>query len=210
MDNWQTKHRNVINDYLIFLNKKTNNFVLKGGTALMMCYGLDRFSVDIDLDGKGGSIFEIADSFCSATGYKYRIAKNTDTVNRLMLNYGDAAKPLKIEVSLRRTYIPEDETTEINGILVYKIEHLSMMKANALSSRDRIRDLYDMAFICKNYYGQLSPQVRFVIRNAVEHKGFEYYDYIIAQDTDELIDIAKLGDDFLDMYNNLGLFPPVQ
>lgn len=27
-----------------------NPFVLKGGTALMECYGLDRFSEDIDLD----------------------------------------------------------------------------------------------------------------------------------------------------------------
>jgi predicted nucleotidyltransferase component of viral defense system len=36
--------------YLLLLNKRTDQFILKGGTALARCYGLDRFSEDIDLD----------------------------------------------------------------------------------------------------------------------------------------------------------------
>ena len=37
-DNWQIKHKEVIQDFLIYLNNKTEDFALKGGTALMECY----------------------------------------------------------------------------------------------------------------------------------------------------------------------------
>jgi len=208
MSDWKETLGVIINEFLSFLNCKSSNFILKGGTALMLCYGLDRFSEDIDLDGKickGSSIFDITESFCKERGYTYRIAKNTDTVNRIMLNYDNYGKPLKIEVSLRRKDIPENETTIINGILAYRLEPLCIMKAGALSSRDRVRDLYDTAFICLNHYDSLSPQAQFIIRNAVEHKGFEYYDYVIRQDNDELIDNEKLSNNFLDMYDKLGL-----
>ena len=44
-------HKKVIIDFLNYLNSQTDQFILKGGTALMLCYGLNRFSEDIDLDG---------------------------------------------------------------------------------------------------------------------------------------------------------------
>ena len=56
---WQTNHGNFIEAFLLFLNKQTDQFVLKGGTALSLCYGLDRFSEDIDLDGRKQDIKEI-------------------------------------------------------------------------------------------------------------------------------------------------------
>ena len=36
-------------------------------------------------------------------------------------------------------------------------------------------------------------------------KGFDYFDYISKQQADELIDIDKLGDDFLELLDKLGL-----
>ena len=41
-------HFSVICDFLDYLNNKTSDFILKGGTSLMVCYKLDRFSEDID------------------------------------------------------------------------------------------------------------------------------------------------------------------
>ena len=41
----------------------------------MMCYGLDRFSVDIDLDGVGGNIEDIVSSYCKAQGFSYRVGE---------------------------------------------------------------------------------------------------------------------------------------
>ena len=172
----------------------------------MLCYGLDRFSVDIDLDGQGSSIKGIIDRFCANNGYSYRVAKDTDTVNRYMINYGDDMhKPLKVEVSFRRKSIEANEYDNINGILVYKIDSLTIMKSNAYTSRDKIRDLFDLTFICNNYFDNLSPQTLTLLRSAIEYKGLEQLDYVLREQDDELIDKDKLVESFLIMFEKLGL-----
>lgn len=52
MKDWRPEHGKTIYSFLEYLNKRSDNFILKGGTALLTCYELDRFSEDIDLDGK--------------------------------------------------------------------------------------------------------------------------------------------------------------
>ena len=205
MNEWRKAHREVIDETLSFLNSKTDGFILKGGTALLTCYGLDRFSEDIDFDGRQRDIIPLVEALCAENGYSFRVAKDTETVKRAMIHYGNESKPLKVEVSFRRANIPDDETTKINGIAVYNIDPLCMMKVGAYLNRDKIRDLYHVTFICNNYYDKLSPQTIFFLRNAIENKGIEQFDYIVRQNTDELIDTAKLADDFLNMYDKLGL-----
>ena len=51
MKDWKELHEKILISYLLLLNKQTDQFILKDGTALSRCYGLDRFSEDIDLDG---------------------------------------------------------------------------------------------------------------------------------------------------------------
>ena len=79
------------------------------------------------------------------------------------------------------------------------------MKASAYSGRDKIRDLYDICFICNNYWNELSEDVKSFIRIAIEYKGLEQFEYIIKDQKDELIDNKKLEDDFLKMYDKLGI-----
>ena len=206
MFDWRKKHGEVINDFLIFLNKHTKDYVLKGGTSLMLCYKLDRFSEDIDLDcAHSQQIKAIVDEFCSNRNYKYRIAKDTNTVKRFMIHYGSEEKPLKIEISYRKKYISPDDYSYINGITVYKIDEICRMKTHAYSSRDRIRDLYDLTFICNNYWEELSDNTIKSIQDCVSYKGIEQFDYLIATQSDPLIDNEKLADDFLTMYDKLGL-----
>ena len=47
MKNWKEDRLKIIKEILPALG---DNFYLKGGTALLFYYGLDRFSEDIDLD----------------------------------------------------------------------------------------------------------------------------------------------------------------
>ncbi|MDR0219905.1 MAG: nucleotidyl transferase AbiEii/AbiGii toxin family protein, partial [Lachnospiraceae bacterium] len=159
--NWRTEHNSAIDAFLKHLNANTQTFILKGGTALMKCYGLDRFSEDIDLDGdlKSKDIVSLVDSFCSANGFSYRIAKNTDTVKRFFVNYGNSEKPLKVEVSYRQKELNMKQASIVNGILVYNINALCMLKTNAYAARDKIRDLYDISFICDKYFDSLSETV---------------------------------------------------
>ena len=205
MRDWKERHGEVIASFMRHLNANTGRFVLKGGTALYLCYQLDRFSVDIDLDGIDKELVTVVDAFCRDNGYSYRVAKNTDTVERCMVDYGEVGRPLKIEASYRRREIPEEEIETINGIKVYCIDALCGMKTGAYSGRDRIRDLYDLTFIFNRYYDRLSPQTVSLLRSAVGYKGIAQFDYVVRSQPDELIDSDKLASDFLAMFDKLGL-----
>lgn len=200
-------HEEIIDKFLKYLSVMDAKFVLKGGTALMKCYGLDRFSEDIDLDGDGVNFIEICEQFCKEHNFSGRVAKNTDTVKRFMIHYSESfmAKPLKIELSARRQFIPQEETVVINGILTYRLDMLAGQKCQAYTSRDKIRDLYDITFICNNYFTELSAMTIQALRGIVEYKGLEQFDYLVTTQKDELIDEEKLEFDFLTMIDKLGL-----
>lgn len=205
-NDWRDKHYKIIADFLFYLNQKTDDFILKGGTSLLTCYHLDRFSEDIDLDANSKrSIQKIVEDFCEEYNYTYRVPKDTNTTKRFLIDYDNVGKTLKVEVSYRRNHIDENEIVDINGIKVYNINQICLMKANAYSGRDKIRDLYDICFICNNYWDDLSDDVKNFIRVAVEYKGLEQFEYIIKDQKDELIDNDKLVTDFLKMYEKLGL-----
>ncbi len=205
MRNVDLRHKKTITDFLYFLNQYSADYILKGGTALMVCYKLDRFSEDIDLDGKSAGIDLIVDEFCKINGNTYRIAKDTAMVKRFMINYGNCNRPLKIEVSFRKKTIDESEFDKICGIRVYNINILCIIKANAYGSRGRIRDLYDITFICNNYWEQLNDAVKALVRETILHKGIVQFDYLVKNQPDELINTDKLADSFLKMYDRLGL-----
>ena len=206
MKEWQIKHRQVIGEFLPFLNEHSDKYILKGGTALYLCYKLDRFSEDIDLDGNEKGISEIVEKYCEKEGYTYTIKKNTTFGERYMVDYGNQDHPLKIEVSYRIRDRQQDTQIYINGILTYDINTLCFKKVAAYNGRDKIRDLYDIIFIFKNYCDELSTFALENLIDAIEHKGLDYCDYIIKTQADPLIDTNRLMNDFLDMYEKMGLY----
>lgn len=202
---WKEKHKQVIEQIIEGINNRSTDYILKGGTALMLCYDLTRFSEDIDLDSTDRqTIFVIVKHLCEVNNYLCRIAKQTETVSRIMINYG-GNKPLKVEVSHRRAFIPEEEICIRYGIRVYRLNNLAVLKANAYAQRDKLRDLFDICYLVNNKYSDLDTATRSVIRTTVEYKGFEQFDYITREQSDDLIDNGQLASDFIDMYNNLGL-----
>jgi predicted nucleotidyltransferase component of viral defense system len=202
---WRKQHGEVIASFMKYLNAKANDYILKGGTALYLCYELDRFSEDIDLDGKQKGLISLVDNYCVDNNYSYRVAKDTATVERCFIHYGNVGRPLKIEASYRRREIPAEEVEVINGIWVYGIEPLCVMKTGAYAGRDKIRDLYDVTFILNNFIDRLSSPTIALVRSAVEYKGIAQFDYVVRDQPDELIDNDKLAEDFLHMYERLGL-----
>lgn len=209
LNGWQKEHHAVISDFLKHLNSATSDFILKGGTSLMMCYNLDRFSENIELDAQRGNenIGSIIDDFCKRNNYLYDVKKDTDTVKKFMIYYtGQYSMPLKVEISYRRKNIDKDEITNKNGIAVYTINNLFYMKSSAYQIKGEIRDLYDICFLCNNYWESLSEGAINALRTFVEYKGIEQFNYIIHMQSDELIDNEKLADDFLKMYDKLGFF----
>ena len=152
-DKSQIFHRNVMR--AICTNLADTPMVLKGGTALLLCYGLDRFSEDLDFDsskkmGVSRRIQDAIGGLCEIESMK--TLKDTDTVQRLRLVCIDPETRngirLKIETSFRETYSP-DEVVDVNGIKTYTLNRLFSNKVNTLFSRTKARDVYDLDFILK-------------------------------------------------------------
>lgn len=203
---WRKQHYEVIVDFLQSLNEVSQSYVLKGGTSLMLCYGLTRFSEDIDLDGFATDIEEIVKTFCVSNGFQYRVSKNTKTVKRYMINYGNVSKPLKVEVSYRASWVDYNTVTSyINGLLVYQLPVILSMKLSAYNGKDKIRDLYEVVFIGLNFWEDLDELMKFQMRDIVSRKGLEQFDYVIKDQQDELVNNDELAQNFLCLWEKLGL-----
>lgn len=209
MEDWMVSHKKLITEFLSYLFANSQDFVLKGGTSLMLCYGLDRFSEDIDFDGFGRgkeTFFILVDRFVTMSNgsMSYRIGKDTDMVKRVFIHY-KGSKPLKVEVSFRRARVMQDEVSVINGMLVYTIPMLFMMKINSFSGRDKIRDLYDIVFMYHNYKNYLNGTLLSSLSDVVAFKGVEYVDFLLKNQGDKLVNADLLAEKFMYMYYDLGL-----
>lgn len=149
-------------------------FVLKGGTALMIAYGLDRFSEDLDFDvysdlriSHKASLSSMLKSI-KGTNFSVddvSIRKDTDFVNRYRINYRNSLNnkaSLKIEISYR-TPLKKENAVLKNGIHVLPIEKIAEFKINSVldinsDSRTKARDLYDTKFIIENYPNSVSDE----------------------------------------------------
>lgn len=119
--------------------------------------------------------------------------KDTDTVQRLKAHYTGLTSDrlLKIETSFR-TPPSEEQTTVIDGIRTYSVGTLIAQKINALEHRTAARDLYDIAYLIRQYaekfsnesiqkLGELMADV-----DAVEQRFQE------AFEEDEILDASRL------------------
>ena len=138
-----------------------DDFVLKGGTALLLGYGLPRFSSDLDFDRRRASIdltrsIERGMQTAAITAQSLTTRKDTPTTKRYVLHYTGAAgippQRLKIEASFRQAdAINEDEVAVVNGIRMYTIERLAPLKIEAFLDRTLGRDVFDTAFLLARY-----------------------------------------------------------
>lgn len=135
--------------------------VLKGGTALLLCYGLDRFSEDLDFDAPKKLNLEsrIENSLRPIT-QQLRITrtKDTDTVQRYRIEYESASVQgrLKVEVSCRDA-VDETDVLERHGVRTYRAARLIAQKINALENRTTARDLYDVHFLATHFRSEFEP-----------------------------------------------------
>jgi predicted nucleotidyltransferase component of viral defense system len=134
--------------------------ILKGGTALLLAYSLDRFSEDLDFDCHKN--LRLEHKIQEALSYSFKLQsldllKDTDTVTRYRLIYDSCVSKnnrLKIEISHRVEREPISQI--MNGIKVYKLPELIHQKLLALEGRTAARDLYDINFLAKNYKDSFS------------------------------------------------------
>ncbi len=135
-------------------------YVLKGGTALMFGYDLDRFSEDLDFDSVKKLNLETKIKENLPSGFKIveiTKPKDTNTVQRYKVTYitPNGKRRLKIETSYRNKDISKENYSLIDNMQIYNIDFLLDNKLKAAhdgdAPRTTARDLYDIQFIVHNF-----------------------------------------------------------
>ena len=206
LKNWQIERLEIFKK---ILNKIGDNFVLKGGTALLLYYELDRFSEDIDLDAFSDNM-NIYNKI-KENNWEINVKKNTDTVYRIMLDYGakndNGSYPLKIEISSRNKNLLNSKSlkySNINGVNVYNLDEILKMKLVAFGNRDKIRDFYDLSFFLEKEPNCFSNEMLKDLKAKMEYKDLDELAFLLNKEFEKnhlkKIDGEKL---VLETYNKV-------
>jgi predicted nucleotidyltransferase component of viral defense system len=159
----QQNHLRVMR--VVLTSVQDTPLVLKGGTALLVCYGLDRFSEDLDFDApKKLNLESRMESALSRITSKLKITrtKDTDTVQRYRLEYefGSILGRLKVEVSCRDAAAAANDVIDVAGVRTYRVSRLIEQKINAFENRTAARDLFDVHFLARRHAEAFSSHAR--------------------------------------------------
>jgi predicted nucleotidyltransferase component of viral defense system len=130
----------------------------KGGTAAVMFYGLDRFSVDLDFDlldeMRQEIVFERIQSIASAYG-NVREARVKHFSLFCLVSYEDRGRNIKVEVN-RRQFGSSYEIKTYLGVSMLVMIKPDMFAHKLMAMSERIgktsRDIYDVWFFLKNRF----------------------------------------------------------
>ena len=186
----------------VALRMQDTPYVLKGGTALALVYGLDRHSVDLDFDGaKAVSIKKyVRDGLKDAnvSMFSFKLDYNTWKGQRFKVHYltpdSGEDRLVKVELSFRKQ--PRaGEIVILDGIRTYKTPALFEQKMNAAADRTKAQDLYDLGFMAGTFGERFSIEQ---VRRAEEFSR-DYEDladrYRQAFNQDELLRDLTTADD---------------
>lgn len=168
----QTTELNIRREYVqhIFLSyfyqqPQASSIFFKGGTALRLIYGSPRFSEDLDFSTTIGGIKQIEDALQEALkevereGFKTEIIESKETTGGYLAIIEfllvEQKVSLQIEISLRDKELKREVITIVNDFVPpYTImglvkEQLVSQKIQALLTRQKPRDFYDLYFILR-------------------------------------------------------------
>ena len=154
-------HKTVLFQILkdIYSNSPVAPFLgFKGGTAAVLFYGLDRFSVDLDFDlldeGRENEIFERIQKIVA----KHGVIKESH-IKRFSLfclvSYEDQGRNIKVEVN-RRQFGSHYEIKTYLGVSMLVMTPADMFAHKLIAMSERIgktsRDIYDVWFFLQNRF----------------------------------------------------------
>jgi len=190
-----------------------NDLLLKGGTALLFCYGLPRYSTDLDYDGFNYNI-DIMDKINSvfvSNGQnldKINVKKDTDTVKRYMIHYKEAENnPIKLEISFRKIDDSDhvkDKRARINDINTYDIKYLAADKIDTFLKRTAARDIFDASFLIQHYPDSINKEIIEKCKNKISSIGLDQMENIIKND--EIIKNFDCEDILVNLDNNINKY----
>lgn len=144
------------------------NFIFKGGTALNKCFGLDRFSEDLDFTCEEKPNLNNLEIGLKRFGLEFEIEKKEyiDEIKLTIRIKGPLYNGIRnsmckliLDLSLREKVILNSEIKKIGrfleeipsfDILVMQKKEIFAEKIRAIMTRNKARDMYDLWFLIKN------------------------------------------------------------
>lgn len=181
----------------IVKNLADTPMVLKGGTALYLGYGLNRFSEDLDFDCHKKINFLGRVKSAIPNGIilnDIHIKKDTYSVGRYMVRYvtkdNKEEQTLKLEISYRDTP-KESEVNVIEGMRIAKIERIIDNKLCACfdgeHTRTKARDLFDLHFLAKHYEEHFNLDLASRLKDFSKDPDKLVSDYLVDVKLDALL-----------------------
>jgi predicted nucleotidyltransferase component of viral defense system len=179
-------HKTILFQILkeIYIDTSISPFLgFKGGTAALIFYGLDRFSVDLDFDLLDESQEEVVFEHVTNIIRKYGTVREANR-KRLgiffVLSYEDRARHIKVEIN-RRQFGSRYEIKTYLGVsmLVMVPEDLFAHKLVAMHERigKTSRDIYDVWFFLQHRF----PINREIIQERTQMSMDEFIETSINQ-----------------------------
>ena len=148
----------------VALRLQSTPYVLKGGTALALLYGLDRHSEDLDFDDCGNRFSienQVRDGLRDGGASTSEFIHDYETWKgqRFKAHHIDpdtgADRLLMIELS-SRSEPNRDDIVVVDGIRTYRLPALFNQKMDAADDRVKARDLFDIGFLVSKHGDRLS------------------------------------------------------
>lgn len=156
----------------------------KGGTAALMFYGLDRFSVDLDFDLLDDNPEDYVFEHVLTIAKKYGILKESHKKRFnffCMISYDDKARNVKIEIN-RRHFGSRYEIKTYLGVSMQVMVLEDMFAHKLMAMHERIgetgRDIYDVWF----FLNSRSP----INKTIVENRAGVPFGKLVTQCIDQL------------------------
>ena len=181
--------------------------VLKGGTALLLNYGLTRHSVDLDYDSSKYLNLDKAIA-SSLTGQRLKfnlsVKKRTDTTTRYIVRYSrdNTLGQIKIEVKNNKR-INDKDVVNVNGYNVYTVDKLCDMKLTAFRERTSARDIYDIAFLVDKHADKLTAKTISKLKIAIKDLEAVYDRYHADWTHDPVLNKESLSEKLMKLEQNI-------
>lgn len=178
----QTNFRNILREYyqnlflsLFYQNAKSEKFYFKGGMALRLAFGSPRYSEDLDFTSKNNfksfeDILERVLISLDKEGVDTEIIESKKTSGGILavirINLYNEIIDIKIEASQRERVIQGEKkliTSDLFPSYTVQILKQNLLigeKINALLSRSKSRDFFDLYFILRANLLSLSDKER--------------------------------------------------
>lgn len=163
--------KNYIHIAILFAISKLypDKFIFKGGTCLMICYNIDRFSEDLDFDLVEDLDLESVLSNIKFFLNKYNIPIEYKVINKkysynyfiyfygpLYKNTNNTRCKIKLDFSKRKDYVEKSSVIKINHtynefpifyIKTLTLDEIFSEKIRTIMVRNKARDLYDLYYL---------------------------------------------------------------